>query len=99
MPVLVFTCLRCSHNWGTRAPHRHPRICPRCKSASWHVPKKPKASPTLADSTIPLHSTPFHVAATDRFPWRCGRCRRIQADACPACREAALQAKIAGKGG
>jgi len=32
-------CERCAHTWKQRGQDR-PRICPKCKSASWDIPKK-----------------------------------------------------------
>jgi predicted Zn-ribbon and HTH transcriptional regulator len=32
-------CLRCGHHWVPRG--RVIKICPRCKSRLWDVPKKP----------------------------------------------------------
>ena len=32
-------CLRCNHTWYQRTPAK-PRICPKCKSAYWNVPRK-----------------------------------------------------------
>jgi uncharacterized OB-fold protein len=37
-------CLRCGHTWVPRRPIV--KICPRCKSRLWDVPKaRPKANP------------------------------------------------------
>ena len=35
------TCCRCKHSWQTVKMER-PRICPKCKSAYWDVPRKQK---------------------------------------------------------
>ena len=35
--VRVGQCLRCVYTWRMR--RRYPRICPRCKSRLWRVPK------------------------------------------------------------
>ena len=47
MPTTIklkqWTCLRCKHSWYPRKPVR-PRICPRCKSAYWDVPRKQSVS-------------------------------------------------------
>jgi len=32
-------CTRCEHEWILRKPQR-PKVCPRCKSAYWDVPKQ-----------------------------------------------------------
>ena len=34
-----FTCLRCGHVWIPRKPVT-PRICPKCKSPYWDVPRR-----------------------------------------------------------
>ena len=36
-----FSCERCEHKWIPRKKTR-PRVCPKCKSAYWDVPKKKK---------------------------------------------------------
>jgi predicted Zn-ribbon and HTH transcriptional regulator len=38
--VKKLTCERCGHYWYPRIPVV--RICPRCKSAYWDVPRKLK---------------------------------------------------------
>ena len=35
MTILVFTCLRCGHEWATKV--ERPRLCPRCKTAYWGI--------------------------------------------------------------
>jgi rubrerythrin len=38
MPKLrIVKCLRCGHEWATKG---QPRVCPKCKSPYWNVPKK-----------------------------------------------------------
>ena len=40
MPDLrIVTCLRCGHRWATKG---QPRVCPRCQSAYYDVPRKDK---------------------------------------------------------
>ena len=34
-------CLRCGKEWWPRSPER-PRVCPKCKSPYYDVPKKTK---------------------------------------------------------
>lgn len=36
--VPTLTCLRCAHSWVPRQVEI--RICPKCKSAYWDVPRK-----------------------------------------------------------
>ena len=38
MEVKLYTCLRCGHKWANRKP-RIPKICPRCKSYDFDLPK------------------------------------------------------------
>jgi predicted Zn-ribbon and HTH transcriptional regulator len=46
--VQGFKCERCGHVWAPRQaldngkPVRLPKVCPKCKSAWWDVPKKKK---------------------------------------------------------
>lgn len=38
-------CERCGHEWIKRGDTvGDPEICPRCKSARWHTPRKPKGA-------------------------------------------------------
>jgi Zn finger protein HypA/HybF involved in hydrogenase expression len=38
-----FRCERCSHEWVPREKEQEPRVCPKCKSPYWNVPRrKPK---------------------------------------------------------
>jgi len=34
-----YQCERCEHKWVPRDEER-PRVCPKCKSAYWDVPRK-----------------------------------------------------------
>lgn len=36
-----FSCERCGYKWVPKKKS-HPRVCPKCKSAWWDVPKKIK---------------------------------------------------------
>ena len=38
--VLAFQCERCDHVWVPRMKTREPRVCPKCKSPYWDVPRK-----------------------------------------------------------
>lgn len=33
----IVHCLRCNHSWPTKG---EPRVCPKCKSPYWNMPKK-----------------------------------------------------------
>jgi predicted Zn-ribbon and HTH transcriptional regulator len=35
-----FKCERCGHEWVKRGKHGNPRVCPKCKSPYWDVPRK-----------------------------------------------------------
>lgn len=37
-----YQCERCGHKWVPRKSDNEPRVCPKCKSAWWNVPKKKK---------------------------------------------------------
>jgi predicted Zn-ribbon and HTH transcriptional regulator len=36
-------CLRCGHEWVSKATTVRPTTCPRCKSPYWNKPRQPKA--------------------------------------------------------
>jgi len=35
--IKIWNCLRCNHQWASKM--QKPRICPRCKSPYWAIPK------------------------------------------------------------
>lgn len=37
-----YECSRCKHQWVPRDSEK-PRVCPKCKSPYWDVPRKTKA--------------------------------------------------------
>jgi len=39
--VMKCKCERCGHKWITRKKEM-PKVCPKCKSPYWDVPKKKK---------------------------------------------------------
>lgn len=39
--VWAYVCERCEHRWVPRKDET-PRICPKCKSAYWDVPRQKK---------------------------------------------------------
>lgn len=41
--VWAYVCERCGHRWVPRKDET-PRICPKCKSAYWDVPRQPKTT-------------------------------------------------------
>lgn len=47
--VWGYRCLRCEHEWVPRGvgqldpknpPKEEPRVCPKCKSPYWNIPRK-----------------------------------------------------------
>jgi Zn finger protein HypA/HybF involved in hydrogenase expression len=40
LTVEGYKCERCSHKWIPRIKNEHPRVCPKCKSPYWDIPKK-----------------------------------------------------------
>ena len=50
--IMGYHCLRCGHQWRPRGVDPEdksppdPKVCPRCKSAWWNVPKKEKVAKT-----------------------------------------------------
>jgi predicted Zn-ribbon and HTH transcriptional regulator len=42
-----YRCERCGHKWVPRDEER-PRVCPKCKSAYWDVPRKLAAKKDMA---------------------------------------------------
>ena len=37
-----FKCERCQHEWIPRKKGETPKVCPKCKSPYWNIPKKTK---------------------------------------------------------
>lgn len=35
-----FRCERCDHEWVPREAGQEPRVCPKCKSPYWNVPRR-----------------------------------------------------------
>ena len=38
--VMGFRCERCGHEWLPRDTMREPKVCPKCKSPYWNIPRK-----------------------------------------------------------
>lgn len=39
--LVRLACLRCAHSWWPRNL-KPPKVCPKCKSPYWAIPRKPK---------------------------------------------------------
>ena len=37
-----FRCERCHHEWVPRSKEEEPRVCPKCKSPYWNMPRQRK---------------------------------------------------------
>lgn len=35
-----YKCERCEHKWVPRSYDNEPRVCPKCKSPYWNLPRK-----------------------------------------------------------
>lgn len=42
MKVKGYKCERCGHEWIPRENTKKPRVCPKCKSPYWDIPRKNK---------------------------------------------------------
>lgn len=42
-----FGCERCKHEWVPRKREDPPRVCPRCKSPYWDLPRRDQAEPLV----------------------------------------------------
>jgi hypothetical protein len=72
--VMGFRCDRCGHEWIPRGgSEEEPRLCPKCHSAYWNVPKKAKMdyehfkakiAATLKSAGKPLTWTEIRTAAS-----------------------------------
>jgi len=40
--ITGFKCERCGYIWRPRLPEDKIKICPKCKSAYWNVPRRKK---------------------------------------------------------
>ena len=38
--VKGYRCERCGHTWIPREDTKKPRVCPKCKSPYWDIPRK-----------------------------------------------------------
>lgn len=47
--VLGYQCERCRHEWLPRDEKKEPKVCPKCKSPYWNVPKKQGAQMTYEE--------------------------------------------------
>lgn len=42
LTVMGYRCERCEHEWVPRESTTEPRVCPKCKSPYWNVPRREK---------------------------------------------------------
>lgn len=38
--MMGYRCERCGHEWVPRDGDQEPRVCPKCKSPYWNVPRQ-----------------------------------------------------------
>ncbi len=38
--IMGYRCERCGHEWIPRDEEQAPKVCPKCKSPYWDIPKK-----------------------------------------------------------
>ncbi len=38
--AMGYRCERCGHEWLSRDERKEPKVCPKCKSPYWDIPKK-----------------------------------------------------------
>lgn len=50
LQVWGYRCERCAHEWVPREQNE-PRVCPKCKSPYWNLPRKEKRSAELTEVT------------------------------------------------
>ncbi len=46
-----YRCERCGHEWLPRDKDQEPRVCPKCKSPYWNVPRKAQGERLAAKVT------------------------------------------------
>lgn len=68
--IPTLRCTRCRHEWHPRKPDK-PRVCPRCNSPYWDIPKKDAEETFLAE----LSGTAFEPAREFRIVTICGSTR------------------------
>jgi predicted Zn-ribbon and HTH transcriptional regulator len=49
--VMGYRCERCGHEWVPREGTQEPRVCPKCKSPYWNVPRRAKPGSHQASGT------------------------------------------------
>ena len=55
--VLKCTCERCRHEWITRSIDK-PRVCPKCKSPYWDIPRKKPNRKSSQNNTCFMNLNP-----------------------------------------
>ncbi len=38
--IMGYKCERCGHEWIPNDAEKEPKVCPKCKSPYWNIPKK-----------------------------------------------------------
>jgi predicted Zn-ribbon and HTH transcriptional regulator len=38
--LVGYRCERCGHEWVPREKGQEPRVCPKCKSPYWNMPRR-----------------------------------------------------------
>ncbi len=78
--VMGYKCERCGHEWFPRDVSKEPRVCPKCKSPYWDVPRKQapmsyeefsgRIKVVLESATAPLTWTEIRTEAKlpQKFP-------------------------------
>jgi Zn finger protein HypA/HybF involved in hydrogenase expression len=42
--LMGYRCERCKHEWIPKNAKVKPRVCPKCKSPYWHLPRRRKST-------------------------------------------------------
>jgi len=40
--LMGYRCERCKHEWIPKNAKTRPKVCPKCKSPYWHLPRRNK---------------------------------------------------------
>ena len=77
--VMGYRCERCGHEWLPRDEKQEPKVCPKCKSPYWNMPRKEAPMPyedfcnqvktVLSSSDTPLTWTEVRTRAKLAQKW------------------------------